>query len=305
MHLPDHYLSNPVLAITGIAAAAGLAALTYCTRHNSATAARNTSPWSIPLAGAVIFALQMLNYTVGRDVSGHVLGGVAVALLFGPVTAMWLMTSVLLVQAIGFGDGGILALGANILNMAIIAPWSGWLIARFAVRRGQGSIATLAQASFAGWMSVQFAALACGIEVAQSGRAEPNFLATLLNVHLWIGGGEALLSLAAAALVLRAANPTRRVTTAMVLVAMLAVALAMAPSASELDDGLEWSAAKAGIAAPLQPDLGWSWQLSDYQISALANHTALSTIAAGLIGCAAMFVCGVALQKSKVIPIAR
>jgi cobalt/nickel transport system permease protein len=305
MHLPDHYLSNPVLAITGIAAAAGLAALTFLTRRSSATAPRINSPWSIPLAGAVIFALQMLNYTVGKDVSGHVLGGVAAALLFGPVTAMWLMTSVLMVQAVGFGDGGILALGANILNMAIIAPWTGWLIARFAVRRGQGSIATLAQASFAGWMSVQFAALACGIEVAQSGRATPEFLPTLLNVHLWIGGGEALLTLAAAALVLRAANPARRVTTAVVLMTTLVIALAMAPSKSPFEDGLEWSAAKAGIAAPAQPDLGWSWQLSDYQISALANHAALSTIVAGVIGCAAMFVCGVALQKSKVIPISR
>lgn len=263
------------------------------------------SPWSIPLCGAVIFALQMLNYTVGKDVSGHILGGVAAAIMFGPVTAMWLMTTVLAVQSLVFADGGILALGANILNMAIIAPWAGWLITRLAIRPGQGKIATIAQASFAGWMSVQLAALACGIEVSLSGRAAPDFLATLLNVHLWIGGGEALLSMAAAILALRSANTTRRVTTSVVLLATVALALALAPSASEYKDGLEWSAEKAGITEPTEPDLGWSWQLSDYQIEALANHAALSTIVAGLIGCAAMFFCGVALQKSKVIRVTR
>lgn len=306
MHLPDHYLSNPVLAITGIAAAAGLATLTFATRRHAAisTPAGN-SPWSIPLCGAVIFALQMLNYAVGNDVSGHILGGVAAAILFGPVTAMWLMTTVLAVQAIVFGDGGVLALGANVLNMAIIAPWSGWLITRLAIRPGQGQLATLAQASFAGWMSVQLAALACGIEVAQSGGADETFLATLLNVHLWIGGGEALLSMAAAVLVMRAANPARRVSTAMALIATLAVALALAPSASEHDDGLEWSAAKAGITEPATPDLGWSWQLSDYQITALADHAAISTIVAGVIGCAAMMVCGLVLQKATIVPATR
>ena len=239
----------------------------------------------------------MLNYAVGHEVSGHILGGVAVALLFGPVTAMWLMTAVLVVQAVIFGDGGIMALGANILNMAIIAPWAGWSITRLAVRPGQGKIATLAQASFAGWMSVQLAALACGWEVSLSGRAAPEFLATLLNVHLWIGGGEALLSVAAAILAMTTLKTTSRVPTIAALLTVLVIALALVPSASERPDGLEWSAARAGIVQPATPDLGWSWQLSDYQISALANHAALSTIAAGVIGCAAMVLCGIALQN--------
>ncbi len=303
MHLPNHYLSHPVFAATGIAAAAGLAVLTFAKRRDETSPSPKTiSPWSVPLCGAVIFALQMLNYGVGHDVSGHILGGVAAALLFGPVTAMWLMTTVLAVQAVIFADGGILALGANILNMAIVAPWSGWLLTRWAVRPGQGKIAGLAQASFAGWMSVQLAALACGIEVAASGHAAPEFLPTLMNVHLWIGSGEALLSMAAAVLVMSSASTTRRATTRAILLATVAIALAFTPTASEHKDGLEWSAEKAGIKELAEPGLHWSWQLSDYQIKALANHTMLSTIFAGVIGCAAMFVCGMALQKSKVIP---
>lgn len=298
MHLPDHYLSHPVLAATGIAAASGLAALTFANRRGEASPSPSlASTWSVPLCGAGIFALQMLNYSVGQDVSGHILGGVAAALLFGPVTAMWLMTAVLAVQAVVFADGGILALGANVLNMAIIAPWTGWLLTRWSIRPGQGKIATLAQASFAGWMSVQLAALACGIEVAASGQAAPDFLPTLMNVHLWIGGGEALLSMAAAVLVLRSATATRRVTTSAVLLATVAIALVLTPAASEYKDGLEWSAEKSGIKEPAELGLHWSWQLSDYQIKALANHAALSTILAGVVGCAAVLVSGLAVAK--------
>ncbi|MGC4004166.1 MAG: energy-coupling factor ABC transporter permease [Pirellulales bacterium] len=162
MHLPDHYLSDLVRTTTGVLAVIGLAAGTYFARRR--LSAPGSTRWTTPVVGAAIFALQMLNYPIDASTSGHVLGGLAAALLVGPMAAMWLLSTVLAVQAFAFGDGGVYALGANVLNMAVVGVWSGWAVWRLTNRLGTNAASQCARAGLAGWASVQceHALLRCG-----------------------------------------------------------------------------------------------------------------------------------------------
>lgn len=133
MHIPDGILSAPVLAGFGAASAAGIAI--SARRAESLTEARR-----IPLLGvlgAFVFAAQMVNFPVGPGASGHLLGGALLAVTLGPWAATITMTAILLVQALVFQDGGVLALAANVFNMALLGVWSAWWAYRALERLGQ------------------------------------------------------------------------------------------------------------------------------------------------------------------------
>ena len=122
MHVPDGFLDAPTSIATGVVAAGFVAVALRRARHelNERTA---------PVAGLVavfVFAGQMLNFPVGAGTSGHLIGGALAAILVGPWTATVCLTVVLMVQALLFADGGLSALGTNILLMAVVAVWSGW-----------------------------------------------------------------------------------------------------------------------------------------------------------------------------------
>jgi cobalt/nickel transport system permease protein len=85
--------------------------------------------------GAFIFAAQMINFPVGNGTSGHLVGGALLAFTLGPAAASIVMTAILATQALIFQDGGLLALGANVFNMAIAGVWIGYL--PFALLRGR------------------------------------------------------------------------------------------------------------------------------------------------------------------------
>src|SRR4030043_1769745 len=124
MHIPDGFISTPVAA-AGIAVAAGSVA--YAVRATN----KNMGEKQIPLMGvlaAFIFAAQMLNFPVIGGTSGHLIGAALAAILLGPWAGVLIMTCVLIVQCLVFQDGGLLALGANVLNMGIIAPFAGYYL---------------------------------------------------------------------------------------------------------------------------------------------------------------------------------
>ncbi len=123
MHIPDGFLSTPVWA--GMDAAA-LPAVAYAVRR----AQRNFEDARIPLLGvmgAFVFAAQMINFPVGVGTSSHLVGGALLAYTLGPAPASVVMSAILAIQALVFQDGGILALGANIFNMAIAGVLAGYL----------------------------------------------------------------------------------------------------------------------------------------------------------------------------------
>src|SRR3990170_2165566 len=116
MHIPDGFINGATSLGAGVLAAGGLGA---ALRRGS----RTLKDRQIPLAGLVaafVFALQMLNFPVAAGTSGHLLGGALAAVLLGPSMAVVAVSVVVIVQALLFADGGVSALGLNILNMGLL-----------------------------------------------------------------------------------------------------------------------------------------------------------------------------------------
>ncbi|MCL2882758.1 MAG: PDGLE domain-containing protein [Coriobacteriia bacterium] len=192
-------LSTPVALLTDVGAV-GL--ITYAT----AWVKKHLSEQKIVLMavlGALIFALQMLNFPVAGGTSGHFLGAALAAIVVGFWPAVIVMAAVLGIQALVFSDGGILAYGANLLNMGIIAALVGWGIYRLvcwiaARRRGEESVprsARIGGAALGAWAGTMAAALACSLEIIISGNAKPALiLPAMLGVHMIIGIGEAVIT---------------------------------------------------------------------------------------------------------------
>ena len=192
MHIPDGFLSTGT-AVAAWAVSAG--SVGYAVRRVSRTLGER----QVPLMGvtaAFIFAAQMLNFAVVGGTSGHLLGGALAAILLGPWAGMLVITSVLTIQALLFQDGGLLALGANILNMAVIGVLVGWLVYTGLSRLlGNRPWATFVAGFAAGWLSVEIAALAAAVELALSGTlAWQVVIPAMGGVHALIGIGEGLIT---------------------------------------------------------------------------------------------------------------
>ena len=142
---------------------------------------------------AFIFAAQMINFPIIGGTSGHLIGGVLAAVMLGPWAASIIMTTILALQALIFLDGGITALGANILNMAVIAVFAGYGIYLLIQRVWPNRTGTLVGTFVASWASVVLAAFACAIELALSGMAPFNVVVTAMlgwHVVIGLGGGD-------------------------------------------------------------------------------------------------------------------
>ncbi|MBI1787444.1 MAG: energy-coupling factor ABC transporter permease [Acidobacteria bacterium] len=173
MHIPDGFLSTPVWAALDVAAAPAAAAMTRL-------AQRGFDEKRVPLLGvmgAFVFAAQMINFPVGAGTSGHLVGGALLAMSLGPAAASVVMTAILAIQALVFQDGGILALGANVFNMAIGGVLAGYLPYHlWGAGRGRRVAVFLG-----GFLSVLVAAVLALAELQLSGIAMP---AALLGVSL-------------------------------------------------------------------------------------------------------------------------
>ncbi|MFN2143867.1 MAG: energy-coupling factor ABC transporter permease [Anaerolineales bacterium] len=251
----------------------------------------------IPLMGvmaAFIFAAQMLNFPVAGGTSGHFLGGALAAIVLGPWAGILVMTAVVGVQGLLFQDGGLLVMGANIFNMGILTAVIGFGLYRLVVGRSKGL--RLAVAGGAAWLATMAAALVASLQLWLSGtsRLEIVFPA-MMGVHVLIGIGEALITVAALAFIeqtrpdlLSAEKSTSEGGHGWVIAGLLVTALAVliSPFASANPDGLERVAEDigflgAGLDAPYQI-------LPDYTIPFL-GETGLSTIVAGVVGALVVF----------------
>src|SRR5438552_1283921 len=123
MHIPDNFLSTPVWAALDVASVPAVALMVK-------RAGRQVDEARIPLLGgmgAFVFAAQMINFPVGIGTSGHLVGAALLACTLGVAPAALVMTAIVAIQAFVFQDGGILALGANVFNMAIAGVLAGYL----------------------------------------------------------------------------------------------------------------------------------------------------------------------------------
>jgi cobalt/nickel transport system permease protein len=191
MHIPDGFLSANALIPSWILSIGGLA-------FSVKKATRSMKDKTIPLMGvmaAFIFAAQMLNFPIVGGTSGHLLGGALAAILLGPYAGAIVIALVLLIQCVIFQDGGLVALGANILNMSYIGVFSGFFTYNI-VKKTIGQKTGIIIGSFAGaWLSVVLASAACAVELAVSGTSPINIaLPAMVGVHALIGIGEGIIT---------------------------------------------------------------------------------------------------------------
>lgn len=303
MHIPDGFLSAPVALLMWLLA---ILVVAYALRRvNSDLDERR-----VPLMGvmaAAIFAGQMLNFSVTGGTSGHLLGAAIAVILLGPWAAIVVMTCVVGTQALLFQDGGLLALGANLVNMAVIGVATSYavyhLVRRLAGRQRWGLIVG---GFAAGWFSMVIAAFACALQLALSGTSPANVAVPAMGgIHALIGIGEGLITVGALGLLytvrrdviegveLGTAGGTR------LLVGGLLIALALAvlsPLASAHPDGLEWVAEQQGF---LDRALEAPYRLiPDYLFPGVANE-AVATIVAGVVGVVIVFVVALAVARAR------
>jgi cobalt/nickel transport system permease protein len=195
MHVPDGLINAPVSLGAGVVAAAGVA---VCLRG----ARRELDDRTAPLAGltaAFVFAAQMLNFPVAAGTSGHLLGGTLAAILVGPYTGVLCVSVVLLVQSLLFADGGLTALGVNIVDMALVTVLVGYGVFRLLLRALPEGRKTASGASFvAALVSVPVSALAFTGFYALGGTADVPLGAVagaMVGVHVLIGLGEAAITM--------------------------------------------------------------------------------------------------------------
>ena len=191
MHVPDGFLDAPTSVATGVVAAGVVAVALRKARTE-------LDDRTAPLAGLVaafVFAAQMVNFPVGAGTSGHLLGGALAAVLVGPWTATLCVTVVLLVQALFMADGGVTALGTNVILMAVVGVvvgYAGFRLARAVLPRRLASVAPAA--AFGALLSVPAAAAVFTGLFAVGGTAPVDLgavLAAMVGWHVVIGLGEA------------------------------------------------------------------------------------------------------------------
>ncbi len=191
MHIPDGFI-GPGTAVVTYAASAGMVAL------GARKTRQELGERRVPLMGvmaAFIFAAQMINFKVAGGTSGHLLGAALAAILLGPWAGSLVITAVLIVQALIFQDGGIMALGANVLNMAVVGIWVAWGTYRGLGRLIPGERWLWPRAILAAWLSVVVAATAASLELAISGVSPLSVvLPAMVGVHILIGIGEGLIT---------------------------------------------------------------------------------------------------------------
>jgi cobalt/nickel transport system permease protein len=194
VHIPDGFINAGVSAAAGVVSAGGIG---YSLVKAKETLADKLAPMA-GLVAAFIFAVQMLNFPVASGTSGHLLGGCLAAILVGPWAGAIAVAVVLLVQGLLFADGGLTALGLNVLNMALVAGWGGYAIfrgIRGVLPATRGSV--IAASGIAGMLSVVLAAVAFVIEYAlggNGGASVSTVFAAMVGTHFLIGIGEGLIT---------------------------------------------------------------------------------------------------------------
>ena len=286
MHIPDGFLSFTVSIVCWVITVITLSVA--ISRSNKSLGERQ-----VPLMGvmaAFIFAAQMINFPVAGGTSGHLLGGALAAITLGPWAGMLVMTAVITVQGLLLQDGGLLVMGANILNMGIITVAIGYGLYRAVPMKNRTLKLTVA--GVAAWLSVMAGAFFTALQLWLSGTSQLQIvIPAMLTVHALIGLGEALITVAALTFILQTRpdlidedSPSAKGSRAWVIAGVLVTlaVLLLSPLASTNPDGLNRVAADLGFIHKAQVRTG---PLAGYAVPFLQSAS-LSKIAAGGIGIA-------------------
>lgn len=302
MHIPDNFLSTPVWASLD---AVSLPAIAFVSRK--AKRATDTDRLSLlGVMGAFVFAAQMVNFPVGIGTSGHLVGGTLLACLLGPWAAALVVTAILVIQALVFQDGGVLALGANVLNMALLGVLFGYAPISLFFRTRWKNVAVFLGAT----CSVLISGIAALTELLVSGIRMP---LTLVGISVLLFSVNAVIEGAITVSVLKSVErlglttflteengrrseqrtPRRRWGAIIPIAAASSLVLALSGVflASLLPDGLEHLANVLRI--PFGTQTLFRAPMSDYRIPALGANW-FSRASAGIFGLLAIYcVCAV------------
>ena len=290
MHVPDGFINAQVSVATGVISLGTLWA--YVRNAKNLVADK-----LIALTGmmsALIFVLQMINFPIAAGTSGHLLGGALAVIVLGPSLGIICISIVVVIQSLLFADGGLSALGVNVLNMAIITSLTGWLTITFWKKLFGDSQFTLISGSvIAGLLSVVFSSIAFVMEYAIGGTVSVplgSVLIAMISTHLFIGLGEGIITALIISLLLRVRsdlvyantkkNKSNNLSTSYGIFIVLILSLTLiTPYASSSPDGLESVASNFGF----EETDGVVLLLEDYGISSV-NNNFVSTILSALLG---------------------
>lgn len=306
MHMGDALIS-PVVGGTLFAATAGV--MTYSVKKLDKESLKSKVAY-MGVAGAFVFAAQMINFSIpGTGSSGHIGGGLLLAILLGPSAGFLAMASILLVQALFFADGGLLAYGANVINMGLFTCYLAYpfIYQAFLKIKVLSMKTKIALGSFFGVViGLQFGAFAVVIETVISGRTElpfSTFLLYMLPIHLAIGAIEGVIT-ASIALFLHQQQPDllylgrsntvvgmkNKIVVGFVILTIL-IGGVVSLYASSSPDGLEWSILNVSesflensdqsFLQGIQEKLAF---LPDYSFKSKPEGNAIGTSLSGIVG---------------------
>lgn len=257
MHMANELLSVPVAAGTLAVAAAGLGVI--CRKARKLIASDKIALMGI--MGAFVFAGQMVNFQLPAmpGTSGHMIGAVLLAIILGPHAGAIVMSSVVIMQCLIFQDGGLLALGCNIINMALVPCYLGYYLYKGFTAGPFSNLRTYIGTLMACLITVEIGAVLVVVQAAISGVLVvpfATFLITMLGVHFLVGSIEGLVTVAVLAyiqqvradIVCNSLAGKIRLSKNAVLVTLAVFTLITAAGLSLLacgfPDGLEWSYAE-------------------------------------------------------------
>ena len=305
MHVPDGFINAQVSAATGIISLGTLWA--YIRNAKNLVADK-----LIALTGmmsALIFVLQMINFPIAAGTSGHLLGGALAVIVLGPSLGVICISIVVVIKSLLFADGGLSALGVNVLNMAIITSLTGWFtITLWKKIFGESQFTLISGSVIAGLLSVVFSSIAFVLEYAIGGTVSVplgNVLIAMISTHLLIGLGEGIITALIVSLLLRVRsdlvyvnskkNKSNTLSTSYgVLIALILSLTLVTPYASSSPDGLESVASDFGF----EETDGVVLLLEDYGISSINNNFVSTTLSA-LLGVLAIAGLGTLFFRNK------
>ena len=290
MHVPDGFMNVPMSAATGLISFGTLWA--YIRSAKDLIADK-----FIALTGmmsALIFVLQMINFPIAAGTSGHLLGGALAVIVLGPRLGLICLSVVVIIQSLLFADGGLSALGVNVLNMAIVTSATSWFIVKYWIKLiGKNKTSIVSVSVLAGILSVVFSSIAFTIQYAIGGTISipvGTVLLAMVTTHFIIGFGEGIITALIITLLIRVRpdliyayersdeNTTKVSFYGLFIILILLLSL-VTPFASSSPDGLESVAEDFGFT---QTD-GIVLLLDDYGISAV-NNNFISTVLSALLG---------------------
>ena len=290
MHVPDGFMNVTMSAATGVISFGTLWAYVRSAKDLIADK-------FIALTGmmsALIFVLQMINFPVAAGTSGHLLGGALAVIVLGPRLGLICLSVVVIIQSLLFADGGLSALGVNVLNMAIVTSATSWFIVKYWIKFiGKNKTSIVTVSVLAGILSVVFSSIAFTIQYAIGGTISipvGTVLIAMVTTHLIIGLGEGVITALIITLLMRVRpdlvyafdrndkNTTKVSFYGLFIILILLLSL-VTPFASSSPDGLESVAEEFGFT---QTD-GIVLLLDDYGINAI-NNNFVSTVLSALLG---------------------